>query len=436
MAAVRRGLPLVLVLLAAYAATLGLDAAPGARFTAAEARHLLTAESLVSDGDLDLRDEYATRAWADWYEGDLEPSAALTDGRLHEPHGVAFSLLIAPAHAVAGPTGVELFLALLLAGAIALAVPLGRRLVPDPWPGRAALVVGLSPPALAAATTVAPATAAALPLAAAALLALHVREHPRLATVFWCALLAALLPWVALGLLAPAVVVAAALARWLRRRGRGLVGFTALEVVVVSAVTYVAVNDRLFGGPVPDAARVDGAAAATGLDDAADVVERLPRLAGVLVDRDAGLLRWAPVLVLALWAVWVLVRSRRERLALVVPERRDVEVGATFLALIAAAGLPVAALAPRTLGGAWLVPPDVPALLPVLAALVAFGSRHAGRAAPVLAALTLAASAWMLIGARADDRAGLAPPRGALPWGGAQDVLPRVRSGDAPRAIR
>lgn len=436
MAGVRRGLPLVLVLFAAYAATLGLDAGTGGRFSAAEVRHLLTAESLVSDGDLDLRDEYATRAWSDWHDGDVEPVADLTDGRLHEPHGVVFSFLIAPAHAVAGPTGVELFLALLLACAVALAVPLARRLVPDPWPGRAALVVGLSPPALAAATAVAPATAGALPLVAAVLLALRVREHPGLATVFWCALLTAALPWLALGLLAPAVVVAAALARWLLRRGRGLVGFTALEVVVVSAVTYVAVNDRLFGGPVPDAARADGAAGATGIDDGADLLERLPRLAGVLVDRDAGLLRWAPVLVLALWAVWVLVRSRRERLALVVPERRDVEVGVTFLALVAGAGLLVAALAPRSLAGAWLVPPEVPAVLPVLAALVAFGSRHAGRAAPVLAALTLAASAWLLVGARVDDRAGLAPPRGALPWGGAQDVLPQVRSGDAPRTIR
>jgi hypothetical protein len=43
----------------------------------------------------------------------------------------------------------------------------------------------------------------------------------------------------------------------------------------------------------------------------------------------------------------------------------------------------------------------------------------------VLAAVTLAGSGWLLVGARLDDNAGLAPPRGALPWGGVERVLPR-----------
>ena len=47
---------------AAYAATLGIDADAAARdFAPGEARVLLIAESIVSDGDVDLRDEYRDR---------------------------------------------------------------------------------------------------------------------------------------------------------------------------------------------------------------------------------------------------------------------------------------------------------------------------------------------------------------------------------------
>jgi len=433
---VRGRLALFAVLLAAYAATLGIRADGDAKYTPAAAHHLLTAESIVSDGDLDLRDEYATKAWKDWYPGELAPTAQLTDGRLHEPQGVGFPLLIAPAYALGGPTGVELFLAGLFALAFVLAVALGRRLVPDPWPLRAVVIVGMSPPALAAATTVAPATAGALLLTGAVGLALRVRDEPRLEWVAGCAALIALLPWLAIGLLVPALVVALALARWLRRRNRGLAGFTALELVLFSAVFYVVINDRLFGGAVPDAARLGGASTATGIDDPMDVLERLPRLLGVLIDRDVGVLRWAPVLVLPGWAVWLLARSLRERVAVAFPERIDVEVAAGLLTLVAAAGVLVAAISPRVFAGPSLMPYDLPVVLPVLAALTAWGARHAGRVGPALAMITVVASAWLLLGAHTDDTTQIGPPRGAQPWGGAQNVLPRFDHGDVVRAIR
>lgn len=432
----RGSLALFAILLAAYAATLGIRANGDASYTRAAAHHLLTAESIVSDGDLDLRDEYATRAWEDWYPQELEPTATLTNGRLHEPQGVGFPLLIAPAYAVAGPKGVELFLAAMFALAFVLAVALGRRLVPDPWPLGAALVVGLSPPALAAATSVTPATAGALLLTGAVGLALRVREEPRLASVAGCAALVAALPWLAIGLIVPALVVALALARWLRRRNRGLAGFTALELVLFSSVFYVFINDRLFGGAVPDAARLGGTSSATGIDGAGDVFERLPRLLGVLLDRDVGVVRWAPVLLLALWAVWLLVRSLRERLAVAFAERVHVEVTAGLLTFVAAAGVLVAAISPRVFAGPSLVPYDLPVVLPVVAALVAWGARHAGRVTPVLAALTIVASGWLLIGAHTGDDTQIGPPRGALPWGGAEDILPRFDHGDVVRAIR
>lgn len=359
----RRRLGLFAVLLGAYAATLALSTGGREERRAAEAHVLLTAESIASDGDIDLRDEFADRSWEAFHDGPLQPTADLTDGRLHEPHGVALAVLITPAYVLAGAAGAELLLAALLALAFVVAAELGRRLVPDPWPARLALAVGLSPPALVGAATVAPATPAALLLVGAAVLALRVRERPRLRWTFWCAALVALLPWLAIGLVPAALVVALALARWLRRRNRGLAGFTALEVVLTSGVFYVAINDRLFGGAVPDAARADGVAP-VGVHGTEHAVE---------------LLR-APVLALVLLAAVLLLRSRRRRLALAVPDQMDVEVAAAFLLALVVAG----ALHPV-------------AVLPLAAPLAAWAARHAERATAGLVAATAAGSAWLLV---------------------------------------
>jgi len=358
----RRRLGLFAVLLGAYAATLALSTGGREERGTDEAHVLLVAESIVSDGDLDLRDEYRDRAYADFHDGPLEPAGTLTNGRLHEPYGFGLAALVAPAYAVGGALGAELLLAALLAAAFVCAAELGRRLVPDPWPGRLALAVGLSPPALVGAATIAPATPAALLVTGAAVLALRVREEPRLRWVFWCAALVALLPWLAVGLLLPALVLALALARWLRRRNRGLAGFTALEVVLTSGVFFVAINDRLFGGAVPDAARIPGA----------DPV-------GIVGTEHAAELLRAPVLALVGFAAVLLLRSRRKRLAVALPGQMDVEVAAGLLLLVvlACALHPVAAL-------------------PAAAALTAWAARHAARTTAALCGATAAGSVWLL----------------------------------------
>src|SRR4051812_9665402 len=218
--AVRRGVALWLVLFAAYAATLGIDATPGERFAPREAHQLLSAESVVSGGFVDLRDEYATRAWRRFSDTPLRPTAAPFRGRLLEPQGVGFALVIAPAYALGGPVLVELWLAALFALAFVLGAALARRLVPEPWASTGALVVGLSPPALVAATAVSPEGAGALAITAAALAALALRDRPRYVVGLVCALALAVAPWLAIELGATAAVCAFALARWLRRRSR------------------------------------------------------------------------------------------------------------------------------------------------------------------------------------------------------------------------
>ncbi|HYF24782.1 MAG TPA: hypothetical protein VD931_03500, partial [Baekduia sp.] len=417
----RRHLPLFLVLLAAYAAMLGIGDTTGP-----EAHALLTAESLVSDQDLDLRDEYRGREWEAFSERPLRPSAPpQPDGRLHEPQGIGLPLLAAPAYALGGETGARLLFAALAALAFCLAAALGRRLVPEPWPTRAALVVGLSPPALGAATAIAPEVPGAVLAGGSLLFALRVRESPQTRPTAGCAALAAALPWLAAKLIVPAAVLAAALYRWLRRRRRGLAGFVALELVLLSAVVYVTVNGRLFGGLTPNEASL-GAAPVTGASDTTEYLERWPRLAGLWIDQDIGLLRWAPVLGLAFVAAWLLWRSRRARLAAVVADQVDVEVTATACLLLSAALLASAVfLAPDDLGP-WFPGEELVVALPPLTALSAWGWRFVPRAGAVLAAVTLAASGWLVVAGHTAGDARLRPPAGPLPWGGAQDVLPSV----------
>jgi hypothetical protein len=386
----RRALPLWAALVAVYALTLALG---GHATSGPEAHRLLAVDTLVAHGNLDVRYSYESGAWRAFYDGRLSrPAKAPLDGRWLEPVGLGFVVAVAPAYWIGGEIGVRIFLLMIFAVGFCLAAALGRRLVPEPWATRAALAMGLSPPAVGAATAIAPATLGATCLAGAALLALAAREAPRRSTAFWGAALVAALPWLATELLAPAAVVALALARWLRRRQRGLAGFIAVEVALTSAVVYITFSDRLFGGLTPHDLAPGGATGASGV---AEHLERAGRLATAWVS-DQGLLLWAPLTALAGVALWRLWRSRRERLSVAVFDQGDVEVAALFYAsIVVAVWLTAVFAAPSLDGGgrAWAHARHLVPALPPLAALVAWGWRFAPRTGTALAAVTVAASA-------------------------------------------
>jgi hypothetical protein len=277
------------------------------------------------------------------------------------------------------------------------------------------LVVGLSPPAVIAATTIAPDAVAASALTGAAALALAARERPMARLTAWAGLLLALLPWLGVRFVAPGLVVLAGVFRWPRRRQRGLAGLVGVEVALFSAVLFVSINDRLYGGLTPYAVLPEGESP-TGAHGLAAHLERWPRLLWLWVGPPQGLLLWAPVCTLALVAVGLLARSRRERLAAVLGEQADVEVTAGFLVAICAAAVLVAAFLSPTIAGPWFAGHELVVVLPVIGALAGWGWRRFPRTATALAALTLAATVWVLVAVRIDDASGVAPPRGALPW--------------------
>jgi len=378
------------LLFAVYAATLSIPATPAEDFTAHEAHLLLDARSWADDGDVDLANQYAERQWRAFTDRELKPSGTLVLGRLREPQGVGMPLALSPAYALGGADAVELLIAALTALAFVLAALLARRVVPEPWASAAVLVAGLSPPALAAATTVSPQPVAAALIAGATLCAVRVRERGLLRDAYGGALMLGLLPWLDPALAVAGLPAAFCLVRWTLREGRRLVALITAELLIGSLVFYARLNETLFGGPLPSAAAADPG------PDAAALAERAPNLLGLWLDPSAGLLRWAPILALGFVGAWLLWRSRREHVASAIPARREAERVAELLVATVGAQWLVAAFTVDSADGDWF--PGLPmfAAVPALAALSAWGLRHARVAGAVLAALTLVLSVWVL----------------------------------------
>ena len=410
-----------ILLVAVYAATLGIPAQPGMDYAGNEPHHLLAAESLVSDRDVDLSDEYRERAYASCYRGELKTDGRIVDRRLVEPHGVGFALLIAPSYALGGARAVQWQMLAMLALAFVLAAALARRMVPEPWATVGVGLVGLSPPAVAASTTITPGIAAAVLLAGAALCALAIRERPRRRYVATGALLLAGLPWLGWSFVAAGVVVAWALVVWTLRERRRFAALVAAEMLAGSLVFYATINDRFYGGITPRSA---GTAVLP--DPPLGYIERLPRLVGLWLDREVGLLRWAPLIGLAFFAAWLLYRSRRDQLARVAPARREAEATAGLLLAVIGAQLVIVALVTAgPLRGAAFPGVSLVAVLPALAALCAWGLRHVPRLlGAALAVVTLGGTAWLLWLDRSVETRGWLAVDSDAPWGPLAVVFP------------
>jgi hypothetical protein len=324
------------------------------------------------------------------------------------PQGAGFALLISPARELGGARAVELFLAALAALGFVFGALLARRIVPEPYASAGAALAGLSAPAVAHGAAIYPEALAGTLLAGAAVCALSAYDAPRVAPVVGGGALLAVLPWLDPWLLVPAAPVAALLARWTAHRGRAVVALGSVEIQLASLVFYVSLDERLYGGLTPLAV---GEQPATGASSAGDYLDRAPRLVLVWLEREAGLLLFAPVLALAFLGVWLLWRSRRERLGRLVADQREIEHAAFLVTAVCAAQVVVAAvLAPDLWWGAGVV------ALPCAVPLVAWGLRHAPRIGWPLGAMGLVGSVWLVVGGAWD---------GALPW---RSLFPAVGS--------
>lgn len=371
-------LPVVvfLVVFVVGQAAVGLRATRTASITGDEPFYLLTTQSLLSDGDLDLRDEYADRSEMDrFWDGSIplwrqmEPT---DDGRLLSPHDPGLSVLVLPAYAIGGGEGAQRFLVLLWAAAMAVAAVVAIRLgAPPPAAAVATIGVGAGLPGAVYASEVYPEGPAALCVAVALLLLTSERARPVALAISLIGL-----SWLGVKYVPFGIVLAAAWAwRW-RRQPRALA--VAAALALVAGGHYLWWHQQTFDGLTPYSTNVVYAGEATTriVEEHLSIDARSYRLYGLFLDARFGLLRWLPLAAVALW-------------------------GITRRTLIHAAVLVVAVLMGTfvsiTMMGWWFPGRMLVVALPALAVMVSLSVARLPKTSAVLALWCLAITAGLLI---------------------------------------
>jgi hypothetical protein len=352
-------------------AAVGLHYAAGLPVTGDEPHYLVMAQSLWRDLDLDLQDEYESEEWREFTPGPLRPhwGAPRSDGRPFPAHSPGLPLLLAPAYAAWGRSGVVVLMALVAAAAaygcrqLAFAVTNDREAAAWAW-------IAVAGPPLAFYSFLAYTEGPSALFAALALLLLL--RGPGASAAALAALCASLLPWLHLKMVPAAAALGIVAA--VRLRGRSLAAFAGVSLVMVAG--FAGYYASVFGVPSPLA--IYGGMP----QDARVYTWRAP--AGLLLDRSFGLLPVAPVFLLALAGVTAVVRRR-----------------ASWSHLL----LALAVLAPALTWRMWwggqcpptrLLVPLLPFLAVALAVRIAKGRHGLVRWLPALTAIGLALGAFAI----------------------------------------
>ncbi|HEX9969130.1 MAG TPA: hypothetical protein VGB03_03250, partial [Acidimicrobiales bacterium] len=368
----RPALTVFLLVLLAGQLAVGMRASRTASVTGDEPFYLLTAQSLASDGDLDLRDEYAGHEERRFWDGTIPLWKQMTpapDGRLLSPHDPGLPLLVTPAYAVGGLEGVRRFLVVLWALAMALATLAARRFGAPAWAAiLAGVAVGIGTPGVVYGSQVYPEGAAALAVAAGLVLVTEERARPWLFAVVLVAL-----AWLGVKYAPFGAVLAVAYAL---RHG---VHRPALALLAVAAVHFAWWHLDAFGSLTPYSTNAvwSGEGDATILADHIDWTGRSYRLYGLFLDARFGLFRWLPIAPLALLSIRS-VRSFR-RTATKDPHT-SVVWGLVGVAVVMGTFVSI------TMMGWWFPGRMLIAVLPAFVVLVARGATRLPKTAAVLAA--------------------------------------------------
>lgn len=360
-----------------------------ARVTADEPQYLLSAISLAEDHDLNIRDELRLQRWAAFHEAPLpQQTRPLSGGRRISPHDPLLPVLLALPVAAASWVGAKLALAVIAGGLAASTVWLAVHRFDVPA-GLAALVVlafSIVPPLAVYGTQIYPEVPAALAVVLSAAAITGPMRRGGLALLIG-GLVA--LPWLSVKyvpvVVALAVVAGVELAR--ARRFRALV--TAAAILILAGAAWLVFHRAVYGGWTAYAAGdhfVGGEVTVMGTDP--DYGGRSVRLVGLAVDRNFGLLAWAPSYVLGAVALGGMLRRRPPGWMVVVVPLLAGWLNATFVAL--------------TMHGWWWPGRQVVVVLPLVVVAVAWFLRNATRQRwwlTVLGVLTAAGVAnwlWLL----------------------------------------
>lgn len=285
-----------------------------------EPHYLLVSESLVRDGDVDLKNDYLERRYDEFYAGQLGPhvnTSIFTAASRHwySMHGVGLPAVLVPAYAADGAHAATVAMVVISAIVLVLAFLWARRFTGEPWfAAVATAALGFSPSFLGLEGRVFP----DLPAAALLLGCLLLLESParRSAHLLLLGTLVGVSWWfhfknsLAFGTIAAIALVQVARSPAGRDRFRRLLLLTA--PVAVSLVGYGLSNLDWYGSASPTRMVLPG--------NSVFALNEARGLAAVSFDAGRGLFTNSPALLLifAGLPVWLrLFRGPFLRLALV-----------------------------------------------------------------------------------------------------------------------
>lgn len=386
----RRGLPLsaaalFLFLVVAYLFSVDIRASRGASITGDEPFYLLTTQSLIQDGDLDLTDQYEARSYESFFDhpdGLWRQSVVSHDGRLLSPHNPGLSLLLVPGFVLGGLLGSQVQLVIIGAGAMALAYLLAVRFSRRPdicWP--VTLAVGLSATAFIYSSEIYPEFPAAFALLACLLI---VTRHKRSSgdDGLYLAIGLTALMWLGVKY-AP---LAALVSVYFLYRADNCGRLALLTSSVVSGAYFIWFHLSTFDSLTPYNVNVvyAGQSSFELIDSHVSFADRIYRLWGLFIDRRFGIGRWAPILLASVPAMILLLpRQGKHRLLLGLISIQVLV--ATFVAI--------------TMMGWWFPGRTLLTVLPLfvvpLTLLIARTNRYVGWGMAVLALYSIAVTAGL-----------------------------------------
>ena len=267
----------------------------GAKISVDEPQYLLSALSIIEDGDLDISDELDERRYWPYHPLKLsQQTIDLTEGGQRiSPHDPLLPLLLALPMGIGGWFAAKVALAMIasLTAAATVWVTIRRFSISE---NIAAIVIGLcfaSPPMTAYATQIYPEMPAALCLILGIGLCTSKLERKKL---LWLSVVVTALPWLSVKYVpvAATLVLFAAMKHW-KKEKRDLLVFGG--ALLVSGFVYLLVHKRIYGGWTVYASGdhfTNGEFEVVGRNP--NFSARTRRLSGLLFDRGFGLVAWAP----------------------------------------------------------------------------------------------------------------------------------------------
>ena len=304
------GALLFLILLLAYSFSIDIRASRGAAITGDEPFYLLTTQSLLDDGDLDLRQQYERHSYMEFFDhpdGLWQQSVPREDGVLLSPHNPGLSVMLIPGFALGGLLGAQAELLVMGALTFALAYVLAAKVTKAPrasW--LTTLCVGLAAPAFVYSTEIYPEMPAALLLVASLLLVLSKERLGAWRALALAGLLSVMI-WLGVKYLPLALLVSVFFA--VRAQRIGLATFA--TATLPSAVLFIWFHLATFGELTPYSLNsvYAGFSTAEVVNSHIDFGDRIYRIWGLFIDRRFGIGRWAPVLLLAVPGLLLLLRT-------------------------------------------------------------------------------------------------------------------------------